>query len=76
MQVLTERTAGSSWSSMIYLTKSFTCVIVTGWCDQVGFQTAFEDVQAWRILSLLWKFILITDSRRQERCIVKATRTH
>ena len=51
---------------MIYLTKSFTCVIVSGWCDQVGFQTVF-----WRIPSLLWKFIPITDSRRQERCIVK-----
>ena len=56
---------------MIYLTKSFTCVIVSGWCDQVGFQTVFEDVKAWRIPSLLWKFIPITDSRRQERCIVK-----
>ena len=56
---------------MIYLTKSFTCVIVSGWCNQVGFQSLFEDVKAWRIASLLWKFIPITDSRRQERCIVK-----
>ena len=56
---------------MIYLTKSFTCVIVLGWCDQVGFQTVFEDVKAGRIPSLLRKFIPITDSRRQERCIVK-----
>ena len=58
MQVLTERTACSSESSMIYLTKSFTCVIVSGWRDQVGFQTVFEDVKAWRIPG-------------QERCMIK-----
>ena len=56
---------------MIYLTKSFTCVIVSRWCNQVGFQSVFGDVNAWRIPSLLWKFIPITNSRRQERCIVK-----
>ena len=50
---------------MIYLTKSFTCVIVSGWCDQVGFESVFEDVKAWRIASLLWKFIPIADSRRK-----------
>ena len=44
---------------MIYLTKSSTCVIVSGWCNQVGFQSVFEDVKAWRIPSLLWKFIPI-----------------
>ena len=71
MQVLTKRTACSSKPSMLYLTKSFTCVIVSGWCDQVGFQTVFEDVKALRIPGLLWKFIPITDSRRQERSIVK-----
>ena len=47
---------------MIYLTKSFTCAIVSGWCDQVGIQSVFEDVKAWRIASLLWKFIPIADS--------------
>ena len=31
----------------------------------------FADVKAWRTPSLLLKFILITDNRRQERCIVK-----
>ena len=56
---------------MVYLTKSFTCVLVSGWCDQVGIQSVFEDVKAWRIASLLWKFIPIADSRGQERCIVK-----
>ena len=56
---------------MIYLTKSLTCVIVSGWCDQVGIQYVFEDVKAWRIASLLWKFIPIADSRGQERCMVK-----
>ena len=38
---------------MIYLTKSFTCVIVSRWCDQVRFQSVFEDVKAWRIASAL-----------------------
>ena len=56
---------------MIYLTKSFICVIVSGWFDQTGFQSVFKDVEAWRIASLLWEFIPITDSRMQERCIVK-----
>ena len=56
---------------MIDLTKAFTCVIVSGWCDQVGIQSVFEYVKAWRIASLLWKFIPIADSRGQERCIVK-----
>ena len=42
---------------MIYLTKSFTCVIVSGWCVQVGIQSVFEDVKDWRIASLLWKYI-------------------
>ena len=58
---------------MIDLTKSFTCVIVSEWCDQVGIQSVFEDVKAWRIASLLWKFIPIADSRGQERCIVKTS---
>ena len=62
----TIRTFGSS----LVLTKSFTCVIVSGWCNQVGIRSVFEDVKAWRILSSLWKFIPIKDSRRQERCIV------
>ena len=56
---------------MIDLTKSFTRVIVSGWYDQVRIQSVFEDVKAWRIASLLWKFSPITDSRGQERCIVK-----
>ena len=46
---------------MIYLTKDFTCVIVS----------VAEVVKAWRITSLLRKFIPITDNRRQEICIVK-----
>ena len=41
------------------------------WCDQVGIQSVFEDVKAWRIATLLWKFIPIADRRGQERCIVK-----
>ena len=61
---------------MIYLTKSFTCVIVSGWCDQVGFQTVFEDVKAWRILSLLLKFIPITDCRRQKKMYRKAEHSY
>ena len=44
-----ERTACSSWCSMIYLTKSFTCIIhvVSGWCTgtQVGIQSVFEDAK-------------------------------
>ena len=56
---------------MIYLTKSFTCVIVSAWCYRFGFQSIFEDAKAWRIASLLSKFIPITNNRRQERCIVK-----
>ena len=46
---------------MIDLTKSFTRVIVSGWCDQVRIQSVFEDVKAWRVASLLWKFIPIAD---------------
>ena len=56
---------------MIDLTNSFTRVIVSGWCDQVRIQSVFENVKAWRIASLLEKFIPIADSRGQERCIVK-----
>ena len=33
---------------MIYLTKSFICVIVSGWCNQVEFQSVFENVNAGR----------------------------
>ena len=46
---LTEQTRNSPSLSMIYLTKSFTCVVVSGWCDQVGFQTVFEDVKNARL---------------------------
>ena len=56
---------------MIYLAKSFTCVIVLGWCTQLEIKTVFKDVKARRITSLLWKFIPITDNRRQGRRIVE-----
>ena len=38
---------------------------------KLGCESVFEDVKAWRIASLFWNFIPITDSRRQETCIVK-----
>ena len=71
MQVLKERTACNSKSSMIYLTKPFTCVIASGWCTQVGIQSISEDVKAWKIRSLLWKLFQIKDNSRQKICIVK-----
>ena len=41
------------------------------WSDQVRIQSVFEDVKAWRFASLLWRFILVAESRGPERCIVK-----
>ena len=55
--------------------QAFHLFIISGWCRQVGIQSVFDDVKAWRIPSLLLKFIPITDNRRQERCIVK-TKIH
>ena len=37
---------------MIYLTKSFTCVIVSRWCNQIDFQSVFEVVKAWGVNSI------------------------
>ena len=34
-----------STTSMIYFSKLFTSVIVSGWCNQVGIQSVFEDVR-------------------------------
>ena len=45
--------------------------VVTGWCTQVEIGSVFKNDLAWRITSLSWKFIPITDTIRQERCKVE-----